>query len=1513
MAESAPSTSKRWPKLFPDADLLKQVEGVEQGLRQRRRLGRVGWAGLVASGALQIGVTVLDSDWLRALRAADWNTLLQQWRLLLPLVAVALFVLLYGWSRFWLKASQEPFRYTCSIADFTAVKGTTEEPKLSWLVYDLAQRLNQRVGRLRFLDDKNLKTDTTETESHIHVRGAYVVREDRARALTLDVSASVRIGGPRQPETMGHAVVCALKNPGGLAPAAPGSRMSVDEYEQLVERVYFSAATEIYRQIRDDVASKIALLPTSYFRAMAFFHEARDYARSNTLDAYEDARQLYHQAALLLDPALAPLPDGRIRRWLRYRTRRRFPVYRWMRRQLASVFPRVGEREVLCARAEVGYATMLIYRMVLAGISGQRTNPIFEAPPVLERAMGRLQHLSPDVLDRNTVLFDARVIMALAMAYLGSAHRAKAQLADARRLDPARAEQDARYLFASGVVAGDARSSATAFRRAVELQPRFEVAHFSLALALEDLWRSRPTFERGVADDVLQEYGEIIKTNPGSIGAWANRGYIRWLLVPDAGDARERAAAAAEQEFMNGRDYKAIKRETFVAELDYGLARIAAERGDFERAYTHYAQVIATQFVPGANYTSYYFGMVGDAMLERFERYRRTVESAWRQQREAETPRGRHRVLDVVYAFVLNDYGEACVRYADRVGDAEARRRAHAVFDEAVRHDPANPMPHFNLAHLEPSAADHHLGRALAVEPDWPPALLRRASLYGERMQSVGRRAREILKRAEENRQAADAKESTANARRVARIGVTSMGSRGAAAGGPGPPAVDTGAPSLVDSLEDEVRRHRLKAKAQEEESKRLQREAREADEEARALFRRLLPHAWLWQAEGGSPTFHWRALDRDDYVDELKWERDLTDLHAEALCTWAEALVLATANDNANAEVNHRQATRLLAHTRRHFWPDRFASIMAERHASPGGALSPQDTETLRAMIEQWWLQDPAGLQSLYGFEDPVFGADERKQRLLRLADRPDWSAVALRWLAEQFVALEEREAARTAYLRARRTVRDPELALAIGDGLEQVEGWADALDLYTTALGWPTEPAIKVSLRIRRAATLWSLGRRAEALTLLDDLGAATGVDPDWRAGFIRLLVPRTPDEPGRQQLTRWLEAERRRARTAGDDATLRDVRKSLLTLVRVRAPAADADPQPSPLLATPIVLEADGRLFPADEKVMEAHELTKDLLPAMRERISRETGVRVPGVRVRANNDLAPGTYVIQINEVPAAPGAIDPTRVFCPSPVGLTGDDVSPALNPLTGETTGAWVAATRESKLRASGREVWTHWAYMTRHLERIVRAALPTFFGLQELSNALDDWCGASGPDETEQYRRRHLVAQVLPDTSARIRLLGVLHELLGESIPITNFDMLLDAFRREAPRHGEPTDLVEAIRATLPPAASRNTDRVKLLGLAPAFEAAIQQALIASDGRRVLALPYQTAQALLAAVERSLDGIDDAAAIVTRQPGLRPYVSRLLAVRFSRVSVVGDRELPRPVRQRVTTLVPYP
>lgn len=634
----------KWLTFIPPKNLLQQIEGVEKGLQQNKRIGKIGWIGFIIS-LLPILIEVIKwwekVDWA-SLQNFTWSKLLDPvwvWQqlsfselLLIPLLSLTTFVFLLIWNRFWLKESNEPFRYTFSLEDFKPILGENidADPFMGLLSHHLCDKINERIGRLLLLDEKYLVNGNGESkapkegfpQSHIHICGHYTKRKDRHGQWVLEIMPRVRIGPPGSPETLAYPTVYPL------GPGEPGSANSpaiplnseTEKYDQILERLYFRVATEIYKQIQLNVKQKVELLPNDYFRAVALFYEAEDYARSNTLEAYDEARKLYEQSIYYFDPTLRPFSKNRGKKFLQQVFRRQVGFRRQLRHLAAFIFPHLDNRELMQARAETGYARMILFRRNLSGLLGQSLYPVFETRPVAERAVQRIERLSDEITDKKKYLFDADVACALSWMYLGSAPDAKAWLKKAEMLDPNRASDDAIYNFVYGEVEAHLRTELQIFQRVTELEPRFEVAQFSLAIKSEYLWRTRLSLERNVAETVLGKYEEVLKLNPGNVGAWANRGYICWLLG-GAEDLR-----IAREDYLSGREYKEIKRETFVAELDHGLARIAAEQGDFVGAYEYYINAASANVSqPISSYVEYYYILIHEALFQRYQRYLETV------------------------------------------------------------------------------------------------------------------------------------------------------------------------------------------------------------------------------------------------------------------------------------------------------------------------------------------------------------------------------------------------------------------------------------------------------------------------------------------------------------------------------------------------------------------------------------------------------------------------------------------------------------------------------------------------------------------------------------------------------------------------------------------------------------------------------------------------------------------------------------------------------------------------
>ena len=202
-------------------------------------------------------------------------------------------------------------------------------------------------------------------------------------------------------------------------------------------------------------------------------------------------------------------------------------------------------------------------------MSGQASTPVFEARPLLEDALTLLRELPPDVDEREDTLHAATVTLALANALTGAWGAARLRLHQARAMTPSTKRWKGLELFTAGTLEHRAMSRLQYIRAAAERAPKWQVAQFRLVREMEMLWRRRESFERDVALEIVECYRSL---NPGIIAGWESGAYMHWLL----GEPSD--LDMAEVLLERGRQYSAIQKDTFVSDIDYGLARVAARR-----------------------------------------------------------------------------------------------------------------------------------------------------------------------------------------------------------------------------------------------------------------------------------------------------------------------------------------------------------------------------------------------------------------------------------------------------------------------------------------------------------------------------------------------------------------------------------------------------------------------------------------------------------------------------------------------------------------------------------------------------------------------------------------------------------------------------------------------------------------------------------------------------------------------------------------------------------------------
>jgi tetratricopeptide (TPR) repeat protein len=798
--------------LLPTSDILDQVGGVEERLARGRRLGAFGWLGVFLSllgVGLQIApvvdnIGVLWDQWefLLSIGVLALSVSIVLWHrfwvkeskrpfrytyFVHPFEAVAP---VEGADMAWLHHDLSK-KLSVRISRLSVLEHGSEDkdpgsdrersshieikgryglrwvPNQGWLVEVVPQvgvghqgaKLGQAVrlplGRSSDKEESFLPQEEVESESQTEGEGVPAKTGQHGpleRLATLGKAVGLPLEAPSDAEESGREPPASDQSePGnGAGKESIAVKIRPDEYEALLERVYFSVATEIYKQIRADVQGKIALLPTSYLRATAYLNEAEDYARSNTLDAYADARGLFSSAVELLDPASRDLPASWIRSYPARFCRWLSKGLKWLRRKISRAWPRLGHHEIATARGELGYVKTVLSEMVLASMSGTKPQSPFDARVVSTRAIERLEDLREDVTGQTPALFLAYTTGGLAEGVVGNAAGGRQYLEKARAMKPSDAEEDAFYLYAAGYVEPTLNRKLRFLRRAVEKNPDFEIAHATFAYVREMLWRTRQVFEETIAQGVCEEYRTVVTLNPGNVSVWANLGYVNWLLAGSGVELNERYRREAERAFEAGRDYKEVRREAVVAELDYGLTRLAAEGGRFSEAYAHYVDAVAAQLSQYGSeqaYAAYFFGYCGEAIKRRFERYKERVEEA------AERALARNcvqeeRIIKSVLAFVLNDYGQAWSHYYLRSGHVKALTDASNAYEEAARQNPDFLLPHFNRARLkrelaaqatDPADRRKHLleaegdlKEALRLEPMWQGGLLEMAAVQIE-------------------------------------------------------------------------------------------------------------------------------------------------------------------------------------------------------------------------------------------------------------------------------------------------------------------------------------------------------------------------------------------------------------------------------------------------------------------------------------------------------------------------------------------------------------------------------------------------------------------------------------------------------------------------------------------------------------------------------------------------------------------------------------------------------------
>lgn len=728
------------PDLLPPRDLLDRLGGVAEGLRTHARLGRVPVALGVAAAVVQV-LAVLDdkgliANWskavaaLRAWASGEAAAPPLDWAIaVLVALLVAAAVVWRAW-RTWLIEAETPLRYTFSVGAFEPVDEASRAPHLAWLRQDLATTLAHRIRRLTAMAPEQV--GAALASSHFHVAGSLVIRRDPRRPdrRVVEVAPRVRLGAPGAPETIAPAMRYRL--PG--AAEGQAAELAGPDYARLLERIAYSVASAIYARLREDVARKVEALPVRAHRAAAYLREAEDWARSSTLNGYDDALALLRRAMAEADPRRRPPAPTIWSGIANALARLRADLADAATPALARCLPGIGRRGVLIARVETAFARTVALRELqrsivsVAAPGREQRATAFAARIEAEAAVARLSALPDAVPGRAEALQDAHAALSLVQARLAAPIAAYKAAVAARDADPVRFETDPMCQYARGDAEASPQARLRLFRRVLQLDPRHKPAQLLFAIETEMRWRQDTALDADAAERiVLPQYERLLDLDGGATAGHANAGYVRWLLA----GADERQLGWAIDLFEEGLAAHEIEPASSAAEMHLGLGRALAEKGRLAEAQGHLLEGLAALSGDPIRYENgfrpYLFEGATPALVARFSGARRRVE---RHARAAPSP-----LADAVLAMALLDEAEALHALGEATGDPLAHRQAKRAWERAGERSPDNILhAYLGLRHGFPSPEDgERLAAVLEVRaPHWGSAVLLRAERHAK-------------------------------------------------------------------------------------------------------------------------------------------------------------------------------------------------------------------------------------------------------------------------------------------------------------------------------------------------------------------------------------------------------------------------------------------------------------------------------------------------------------------------------------------------------------------------------------------------------------------------------------------------------------------------------------------------------------------------------------------------------------------------------------------------------------
>ena len=307
--------------------------------------------------------------------------------------------------------------------------------------------------------------------------------------------------------------------------------------------------------------------------------------------------------------------------------------------------------------------------------------------------------------------------------------------------------------------------------------------------------------------------------------------------------------------------------------------------------------------------------------------------------------------------------------------------------------------------------------------------------------------------------------------------------------------------------------------------------------------------------------------------------------------------------------------------------------------------------------------------------------------------------------------------------------------------------------------------------------------------------------------------------------------------------------------------------------------------------------------ELLPrirSIRKQYALEMGFIVPPIHIKDNLQLKPNEYAFLLKGVRIAGGELLPGHFLAMNPGNATETlkgvaTVEPAFGlPAT------WISGDKRERAQISGFTVVDCTTVVATHVSELIKQHAHELIGRQEVQNLLDN--------VAKSYPK--LVEELVPGLLSLGSVMRVLQNLLREQVSIRDMRTILEKLADWAPATQDADALTEQVRQGLARSISgryvQDGNVLPLMTLSRELETQIGEALHRSGDGTYLALPPETAQALIGNLGENAKKFPGAATPVLLCPvTIRPHVKRLTERYLPNLVVLSHNEIASHLKVR--------